>query len=48
MIVVDTVTFPTAYDAAYLAVAEALEAPLVTRDSALAGTRGHAATVELL
>jgi len=31
MIVVDTVTFPIAYDAAYLAVAEALEAPLVAR-----------------
>ncbi len=38
----------TAYDAAYVALAEALEAPLVTRDAALAGTRGHAATVELL
>jgi predicted nucleic acid-binding protein len=38
----------TAYDAAYLALAEALEAPLVTRDAALAAARGHAATVELL
>jgi predicted nucleic acid-binding protein len=38
----------TAYDAAYVALAEALEAPLVTRDAALARTRGHAATVELL
>jgi predicted nucleic acid-binding protein len=38
----------TAYDAAYLALAEALEAPLVTRDAALAAARGHGATVELL
>ena len=38
----------TAYDAAYLALAEALEAPLVTRDAALAAARGHIASVELL
>jgi predicted nucleic acid-binding protein len=38
----------TAYDAAYLALAEALEAPLVTRDAALATVRGHTAAVELL
>ena len=38
----------TAYDAAYLALAEALKAPLVTRDAALAATRGHTASVELL
>jgi predicted nucleic acid-binding protein len=38
----------TAYDAAYLALAEALEAPLVTRDAALAAARGHTASVELL
>ena len=38
----------TAYDAAYLALAEVLEAPLVTRDAALAAARGHAAAVELL
>jgi predicted nucleic acid-binding protein len=37
-----------ACDAAYLALAEALEAPLVTRDAALAAARGHAAAVELL
>lgn len=38
----------TAYDAAYLTLAEALEAPLVTRDAALAATRGHQARIELL
>ncbi len=32
----------TAYDAAYLALAEALDAPLVTRDRALAGAGSHA------
>lgn len=37
----------TAYDAAYVALAEALGAPLVTRDRALAAAR-HRATVELL
>jgi predicted nucleic acid-binding protein len=38
----------TAYDAAYIALAEALDAPLVTRDAALASAPGHRATVELL
>lgn len=38
----------TAYDAAYLALAEALDAPLVTRDRALARSRGHRARVEVL
>ena len=38
----------TAYDAAYVALAEGLEAPLVTLDSALASVREHHARVELL
>ena len=38
----------TAYDAAYVALAEVLEAPLVTRDAALASPRIHRATVELM
>lgn len=37
----------TAYDAAYVALAEALAAPLVTRDAALAKVR-HRARVEVL
>ena len=37
----------TAYDAAYLALAESLDAPLLTRDSALASVAGHHARVEL-
>jgi len=36
----------TAYDAAYVALAEALEAPLVTCDRALAAAPGHGARVE--
>ena len=37
----------TAYDAAYLALAESLDAPLLTRDSALASVAGHHARVVL-
>ena len=35
----------TSYDACYLALAEALDAPLVTRDRRLAGVPGHGARV---
>ena len=38
----------TAYDAAYVALAEALEAPLLTCDRALASAPGHHALVELI
>ena len=38
----------TAYDAAYVALAEALEATLITRDARLAGAPGHGARVEVL
>lgn len=37
----------TAYDAAYLALAEWLDAPLLTRDAALASAAGHHARIEL-
>jgi predicted nucleic acid-binding protein len=37
----------TAYDAVYLALAEALDAVLLTRDHRLAGATGHHARVEL-
>ncbi len=38
----------TAYDAAYLALAEALRAPLLTRDARLASVPGHPVSVELM
>ena len=36
-----------AYDAAYVALAEALDCPLVTRDGRLARSRGHSAQIEV-
>ncbi len=36
----------TAYDAAYVALAEALDAPLLTRDRRLAAAPGHHARIE--
>jgi predicted nucleic acid-binding protein len=38
----------TAYDAAYVALAEALDAPLLTRDEHLAAAPGHRARIELV
>ena len=38
----------TAYDAAYVALAEALDAPLLTRDGKLARSHGHRARIELV
>jgi predicted nucleic acid-binding protein len=38
----------TAYDAAYVALAEALDAPLLTRDKRLAAAPGHHAKIELV
>lgn len=38
----------TAYDATYVALAEVLEAPLLTRDKRLAGAAGHRAQIELV
>jgi plasmid stability protein len=35
------------YDAACVALAEELEAPLITRDQSIAAARAHAATVEV-
>jgi len=37
----------TAYDGAYVALAEALDAPLLTCDGRLARSHGHRATIEL-
>ena len=38
----------TAYDAAYVSLAEALTAPLLTRDGRLASAPGHTAIIELI
>ena len=38
----------TAYDAVYLALAERLKAPLLTRDAALTRSSGHRAQIELI
>ena len=38
----------TAYDAAYIALAEALGAPLLTRDAALVSALGNRARIELI
>ena len=38
----------TAYDAVYVALAEALNAPLLTRDQRLAAAAGHHARIELV
>lgn len=38
----------TAYDACYVALAEALDVPLVTADARLAAASGHRARIELL
>jgi predicted nucleic acid-binding protein len=37
----------TAYDAAYVALAEELQAPLITRDRRIAAAPGHAAAIEV-
>lgn len=38
----------TAYDAMYVALAEVLDAPLLTRDKRLAASPGHRARIELV
>jgi predicted nucleic acid-binding protein len=38
----------TAYDAAYVALAESLNLPLITRDRRLANSSGHAARIEYI
>jgi predicted nucleic acid-binding protein len=40
--------YVTAYDAEYVALAEILDAPLLTRDARLAASAGHEARVELV
>jgi predicted nucleic acid-binding protein len=42
----DLRAFITAYDAAYIALAEALDAPLLTCDGKLARSHGHRAKIE--
>ena len=37
-----------AYDASYVALAEALDVPLITRDRRIAGAPGHRARIELI
>ena len=37
----------TAYDAAYVALAEKLQAPLITRDQRIASAPGHTAAIEV-
>ena len=38
----------TAYDASYVALAESLDLPLITRDRRLANSSGHAARIEYI
>lgn len=38
----------TGYDAAYVALAEALDVPLITCDAKLAASPGHEAAIQLL